>query len=135
MEIIEHKNYFEAKPFYDDGVKVHWNFKLLPSGFEAITLFGHVFDVRKKEDLRDFLSTKSGIEMVNHERIHILQAKSFKLTYFTFYILYIWYWFIGLFKFGVKYNASYYHIPFEVEAYTNERCLEFNESHLKDYII
>ena len=129
FEIEEHKYYFLV-----NSLKIHWNFKLLPNGFEAITLFGHIFDVRKKEELRTFLGTYTGKVMVNHERIHTLQGKSFKLRYFTFYLLYLWYWFIGLFKYGVKNNASYYHIPFEVEAYTNERDFTYPCSEWKKYI-
>jgi hypothetical protein len=128
-EIEEHKHYFLV-----DGLKVHWNFKLLPKGFEAITLFGHIFDVKSKDELRTFLGTYTGVVMVNHERIHTLQGKSFKLGYFTFYLLYLWYWFIGLFKYGVKNNASYYHIPFEAEAYTNEQDFTYPCSEWKKYI-
>lgn len=124
------KKYFEV-----NGIKVHWGFKLLPSGFEAITLFGHVFDVRPREDLELFLYSYQGQVMVNHEFIHMLQAKSFRLKYFSFYIYYLWYWFVGLFKYGAKNNASYYYIPFEREAYANEKDFNYVESHWKDYII
>lgn len=124
------KKYFEV-----NGIKVHWGFKLLPSGFEAITLFGHVFDVRPREDLELFLYSYQGQVMVNHEFIHMLQAKSFRLKYFAFYIYYLWYWFVGLFKYGTKNNASYYHIPFEKEAFANERDFNYVESHWKDYIL
>ena len=128
MIIVEQKHYFLA-----DGVKVHWNFKLLPSGFEAITLFGHVFDVRPKADLLRFLETDRGRIMVNHEKIHMLQAQSFKLRYFTFYVLYLWYWFIGLFKYGVKDNESYFNIPFEREAYANESDFDYSKTYWTDY--
>jgi hypothetical protein len=124
----ESKHYFIV-----DGLKVHWGFKLLPKGFEAITLFGHIFDVREKEDLREFLDTYIGAIMVNHERIHTLQGSSFKLKYFTFYIVYLWYWIINLFKYGVKNNFAYYNIPFEREAYQNETDFEYAETHWKDY--
>lgn len=124
--IEEYKHYFLA-----NEIKVHWNFKLLPSGFEAITLFGHVFDVQSKEDLRAYLETYYGRVMVNHERIHMIQAKSFKLKYFTFYIIYLWYWFIGLFKWG--FNQSYYHIPFESEAYDKEQDFNYLETRWKEY--
>ena len=70
MEIQEFKHYFMM-----NNVKVHWNFKLLPKDFEAITLFGHVFDTHNKEDLRAYLETYWGRVMVNHERIHMMQAK------------------------------------------------------------
>ena len=129
MGIQEFKNYFLV-----NGIKVHWNFKLLPNGFEAITLFGHVFDVRKKDDLFDYLSNYFGGKvLVNHERIHMMQAETFKTKYLGFYIYYIWYWFIGLFKYGVKHNASYYNIPFEREAYMNEENFDYSESKWKEY--
>ena len=86
MIMEEFKHYFLI-----NGIRVHWNFKLLPKGFEAITLFGHVFDYRQKDDLKKYLNTHYGREMINHERIHMLQAESFKLKYFTFYIVYIYY--------------------------------------------
>lgn len=119
--------------FIVDGIKVHWGFKLLPEGFEAITLFGHIFDYRKKEDLERFLKTYTGMIMVNHERIHMLQGESFKLRYFTFYLVYLWYWITNLFKYGVKENAAYYNIPFEREAYKNEWNFNYSETHWKDY--
>lgn len=127
-DIIEKKRYFIV-----DGLKVHWNFKLLPDGFEAITLFGHIYDVQSKEDLRVFLETPYGKIMVNHERIHILQAESFNLKYFSFYILYIWYWLINLCKYGCRNYLAYHNIPFEREAYNNERDMNYSETHWKDY--
>ena len=126
--MIEKKHYFLV-----EGLKVHWNFKLLPAGFEAITLFGHIYDVRSKKDLERYLRTYNGQQMVNHERIHTLQAESFKTKYFAFYVLYLWYWFVGLFKWGCKNNESYYHIPFEREAFANEDNFRYSETHWKDY--
>jgi hypothetical protein len=121
-------NYIEK-----EGIKFHWNFKLLPKDFIAITLFGHVFSNMNKDELLKYISSKRGKKTINHERIHILQAKSFKLKYFTFYILYLWYWFIGLFKYGIKNNISYYKIPFEREAYENEENINYNEINWKKY--
>lgn len=129
MEIQEFKHYYLV-----DGLKIHWRFRLLPKGFEAITLFGHIFDVQKKPNLLMFLHTKQGKIMVNHERIHMLQAETFKTKYFGFYIYYIWYWFIGLFKWGCKDNASYYHIPFEREAFCKENNFNYSKSHWREYI-
>ena len=126
--MTEKKHYFLV-----GGLKVHWDFKLLPTGFNSITLFGHIYNVRSKEDLRSYLKTNSGKQTINHERIHMLQAESFKFKYLTFYILYIWYWFIGLFKHGCKNDESYNHIPFEREAYAHENDFEYNETHWKDY--
>ena len=124
----EHKRYFVCS-----GLKIHWNFKLLPKDFEAITLFGHVYDIQKKDDLRKFLKSYSGKVMVNHERIHTLQAKTFKTRYLGFYVYYLWYWIIGLFKYGIKNYASYYNIPFEREAFKNEKDFSYSASKWKDY--
>lgn len=120
------------KYFLVDGIKVHWNFKLLPGGFEAITLFGHVFDVRPKESLRKYLDTYAGKVMVNHERIHIMQAETFKTKYFGFYIYYIWYWLVGLFKYTNS-KSSYSALPFEREAYRNQHDFSYNKSNWKDF--
>ena len=124
----EYKNYFLV-----DDVKVHWDFKLLPDGFEAITLFGHVYDVQNKEKLREFLENYSGKVMVNHERIHILQAESFKLKYFTFYLIYLFWWIKGLFKYKFVNFDAYKMIPFEREAYSNERDFNYNKVNWKKY--
>lgn len=129
MIMEEFKHYFLI-----NGIRVHWNFKLLPKGFEAITLFGHVFDVRKKEDLRNLLNTAWGKEMVNHERIHMLQAQSFKLKYFTFYIVYIYYWIVRLFQHIKEPYMAYYSIPFEKEAYHNEKDFSYSKSEWRKYI-
>lgn len=44
----------------DNGIKCHWNFKLLPSGFLAITLFGHVFFNKPKSYVERYLNTLDG---------------------------------------------------------------------------
>lgn len=119
MEIQEFKHYFLV-----NGIKIHWNFKLLPKGFEAITLFGHVFDVQSKQNLKKYLETYYGREMVNHERIHMMQAKSFKLGYFSFYIVYLAWWIKGLFYNKFNNFEAYHSIPFEKEAFHYER--DFN---------
>ena len=113
-----------------DGLKVHSSFKLLPKSYLAITLFGHVFFRMNIDKLIDFLSTEAGMETINHEKIHMLQAESFKLKYFTFYILYVWYWFTNLFKQG----DAYMNIPFEKEAYANDENYFYNTTNWKSYI-
>ena len=116
-----------------NGIKFHWNFKLLAPGFRAITLFGHVFTRMSKSELEDYLKTYDAKVTANHERIHMMQADSFKLKYFTFYIKYLYYWVKNLFELGCKNNIAYYNIPFEREAYKNERDFDYKETHWKDY--
>lgn len=115
------------------GLKFHANFFLLPKSFSAITLFGHVFSNKTKEALKKYLNSYYGKKMANHERIHILQSKTFKTRYFGFYCYYLAYWVKNLFKYGFNINA-YRNIPFEKEAYENERNFEYKESHWRDYV-
>ena len=128
MEIQEFKHYFLV-----NGIKIHWNFKLLPKGFEAITLFGHVFDAQSKQNLKKHLETYYGREMVNHERIHMMQAKSFKLGYFSFYIVYLAWWIKGWFYNKFNNFEAYHSIPFEKEAFHYERDFNYNEVNWKKF--
>lgn len=115
------------------GLHYYCNFFLLPKDFLAITLFGCIFFRLTKKEMDDYAETKHFKTTMNHERIHVLQAKSFKTRYLGFYIYYLWFWFIGLFKYGVKNNASYYQIPFEKEAFANERDFNYSQTNWKNY--
>lgn len=114
------------------GIKFHPNFWLLFPGFRAISLFGHVFVKMSESDLKTFMSTFSGQVMGNHEYIHFLQARSFTLSWFTFYIKYLAWWVYNLFAIGFN-KKAYYNIPFEKEAYDNEKDFNYNETHWKQY--
>lgn len=115
------------------GLKFHANFFLLHKKFGAITLFGHVFVRKSLEVLKRWLDTFSGRKMANHERIHMLQAESFKTKYFGFYCYYVGYWIKNLFTIGFNMDA-YYNIPFEREAYLNECDFDYCETHWRDYV-
>ena len=115
------------------GLKHHPNFFLLAPGFRAITLFGHIFYRMNKEQLEKYLETYSAQVTSNHERIHILQAESFKLGYFSFYCRYLAEWVRNLFVYGVKDSKAYYNISFEREAYINEKNFDYNETNWKEY--
>lgn len=54
---------------------------------------------------------KSKPKLINHELIHFQQAK--ECGFFKFYYLYLYFW--------IKTDFSYYDIPFEKEAFLNER--------------
>lgn len=83
-------------------------------GYAAINLFGVIF-VR--------LQVKVNPVLLNHELIHTKQMK--ETWYIGFYLLYLIFWFLLLFKYRFKSNAAYRHIPFEVEAYANERKMNY----------
>jgi len=58
---------------------------------------------------------------INHERIHILQQK--ELLILPFYLLYVFFWIINLFRYRKEENpgqVAYMNIPFEREAYQNQ---------------
>ena len=128
MEIKEFTRYFLA-----NGLKCHWDFWLLPKDFRAITLFGHIFFNISKEELRKYLNKKSAIKTMRHEKIHVVQAQSFKTKYLGFYILYLYYWVKNLFIYGVRDHVAYRNIPFEKEAFDREDT-DVVESRWRDYI-
>ena len=114
------------------GIKFHPNFKLLAKGFSAITLFGHVYTRKTKDELEKWLNSYSGRKTANHERIHILQAESFKTKYFAFYVKYLGYWVKNLFKYGFS-KEAYYNIPFEREAYENALDFDYQKTQWRYY--
>jgi len=59
--------------------------------------------------------------IINHESIHLEQQK--ELWLIPFYVLYISYWIKGKMQ-GMTNQAAYMSIPFEKEAYANEK--DFN---------
>lgn len=128
MKIQEFDHYFLA-----NSLKCHWNFWLLPKSFRAITLFGHIFFNISKDELKEYLNKKSAIKTMRHEKIHVVQAESFKTKYFGFYIYYLYYWIKNLFKYGVKDHVAYHNIPFEREAFDRENT-DVVESRWRDYI-
>lgn len=121
------------KRYIDNGIKCYSDFFLLPKSFIAITLFGRIFFRMKSEKLEDYLKSSAGKTTINHERIHTLQAKTFKTRYLGFYILYLVYWIAGIFKHGISGHKSYYNIPFEKEAYANENDFGYSLSNWKQY--
>lgn len=114
-----------------NGTKVHSGFALLPKRFVAITLFGRIFSNLKGKALSEYIESPQGKRTLNHERIHILQAKSLRMRWLTFYTLYIYYWLWGIFRYGLK--QSYYEIPFEREAYANDGDFSYSESRWRSY--
>ena len=64
-----------------------------------------------------FIKDSGDDELINHERIHLVQQK--ELLLLGFYLLYIVFWTIGLIKFR-NFQKAYMEIPFEKEAYAND---------------
>ena len=116
------------------GLKHHPNFFLLFPGFKSIILFGHIFYRMNKDALEKYLETRSGKVTSNHERIHVLQAKSFKFGYFSFYCRYLYQWVRNLFKYGLNGYTAYNNIAFEREAYKNQTNFDYNETHWRNYL-
>lgn len=53
-----------------------------------------------------------------HEIIHLCQQR--ELLVIGFYLLYVWYWLIGLWK-TKSFQEAYNYIPFEKEAYAHDQ--------------
>lgn len=89
-------------------VKVVFNFKLLPHWYAAITLYPFIC----------FRAPYAPIRVLRHEMIHVEQIR--RDGFFTFYIMYLWYYLVGLVKY-MSHDQAYYRIPYEVEARKGEQ--------------
>ena len=124
-----------ARPSKINKVEIKWN-NLLPfRNYLAITIFGKM-NIRNKNKTRweKYYDDERKNTVLNHEMVHVLQARSTNDNWFEFYILYIWYWFIC---FIVTFNQrlSYKTNPFELEAYAEEKNMKYTESCWRKYIL
>lgn len=117
-------------PIY--GIRCHYGAWWLSRRFEAITWFGHIFFNCTKDELAAKLHSPALLRTERHERIHLLQARSFKTRYLAFYTLYVAWWLRNLVHYRNAMKA-YYNIPFEREAYENEHQEEYPATHWRDY--
>lgn len=81
--------------------------KWLPAN--GMALFPFIL-VKKPDYKHDF-------ELLNHEKIHLVQQ--IELLILPFYVFYLLNYLVNRFKFKNHFDA-YYHIVFEKEAYKNE---------------
>ncbi|MDM1049462.1 hypothetical protein [Sphingobacterium hotanense] len=81
---------------------------------QAITIFPFIF-LRYRIDKADKI-------LINHERIHIIQA--LELLVIPFYI-----WYLSEFLYRYiqhrDFNTAYFHISFEREAYSNQHDMNY----------
>ncbi len=81
---------------------------------QAITIFPFIF--------LKYSTDKKNRILINHERIHILQA--IELLILPFYIFYLLEFVIRLFQYR-NFTRAYLNISFEREAYSNEHNLDY----------
>ncbi|VTP89248.1 hypothetical protein [Sphingobacterium daejeonense] len=81
---------------------------------QAITIFPFIF--------LKYHSDKINKILINHERIHILQA--IELLILPFYILYLTEFIVRLIQYR-NFTRAYLNISFEREAYENENNLDY----------
>ena len=89
----------------------------VPKGYSGITLYPFIF-LKSRDFKRDLI-------LLNHEEIHLRQQLELLIIPF-----FVWYVLEYLFKI-VKYKnhlKAYQNISFEVEAYQNEKDLEYLKS-------
>lgn len=87
--------------------------KKLPFGVVGITLFPFIFI--KKEYKNDPV-------VLNHEAIHYVQQRNYCVIFF--YFLYILDYLINLVRYR-NHHEAYRNICFELEAYTNEKNMNY----------
>lgn len=95
---------------------------LCRKGFSGITLFGRIFT--NEQGIADHLNKRYSV-MKNHEMIHLRQAQNTGNNWFSFYIVYGYYWLKGICLNRKRKNLAYYLNPFEMEAYLNERNFHY----------
>lgn len=119
--------------FKIDGVKIITNCWFAPKGY-FMTFLGTIITRRDYSIIKHYFETYYGKETLNHEKIHIDQEKRVPLWYGTFYLLYVWYYLIALFRY-FDHNLAYYSIPFEIEAYENQSNMNYldNPTNWKKY--
>lgn len=98
-------------------VSAFWTSFFSAGKANAVTIFPFIF-LRKK-------NLKSDTILINHERIHIVQA--LELLILPFYIWYLIEFLIRYIQYS-EFQKAYLNISFEREAYDNER----NMSYLKN---
>ena len=102
-----------------------------PKGINAFTWVNKIIVRGNEQDLIDLLLSPWEVKIINHEYIHIIQGNT--LGWFTFYRLYLKYYFKGLVKF-LNHKKAVHSIPFEMEAYANEDR-EYYTTFWEDYNI
>ncbi len=88
--------------------------KILSGGRKGIALWPFAFIVPELKDDTD---------MVTHEKIHLAQQQ--ELWIIPFYVLYVLFWVKGLVR---REKNAYLSIPFEKEAYANEKDKDYLEN-------
>lgn len=110
------------------------NIKVIPNkiipfpGFLAINLFGTIFVRRSKKWWEANKNSYKMQIMLNHERIHTMQAHKYRTKWFAFYIVYLVQWVKNLFKYRFNFELAYVMIPFEYEAYKHEHDFSYQIS-------
>ena len=115
-----------------NGIRLSCGHRLLPPrGYLGITLFGTVWTREPRPAMQAYLKTPSGQVFLNHERIHLLQARALG-SWAAFYTLYIWYW-LKLFMVTGRSRMAYRTHPFELEAYLHQHDFSYAHSQWKTY--
>ena len=118
-------------PLY--GIRCHYGAWWLGRRFEAITWFGRIYFNCNEQKLKEKLLSPEMVRTERHERIHLMQVKTFRTRYFGFYIYYIYFWLKAILRYRNRMKA-YYATPFEREAYCCENIENYQESKWREYI-
>lgn len=127
------KMLFKDKPSDHDKVELlqmdHFPFK----GYLFMMWCGKiVYRTDKASRVTAHLKTQSGKESINHETIHLYQAKD-KKTWIKYYLKYVQEWLKGN-PITHPSSSAYYTIPYEMEAYANEDNFEYLTTRTKDSV-
>lgn len=74
-------------------------------------------------------TVKKKIEIMTHEAIHYYQAR--ELYVLPFYVMYIYYFIVNLFKYRFDLYTAYITIRFEIEAYLHQNDYKYLKTRRK----
>lgn len=107
------------KPSKINVLKAKKAFFLFP-GFRGLTWKGIVYCKNKSDVQLVNFEDRISSDFESHEMTHVKQAESTHDSWFLYYSLYLWYWFINFPLFITGLYMPYYFNPFELEAMANE---------------
>lgn len=97
-------------------------------GYLSMMWCGHlVYRKSKSERIQKYINDPKYAVTYNHEMIHLCQSQT-EGSWWKYYLKYVWEWICGG-PIMAPASAAYYTIPYEMEAYANEKDLTYTDNY------
>lgn len=124
---------FSSKPSDFEEPELLSMDKFPPSGNKFLMWCGRmVYRSSKKDIIDEYLETTLGKYSITHETIHLRQAQ-LKGSWIRYYWKYLWEWIKGN-PITNPSRSAYYTIPYEMEAFGNDRDESYPKTYTGDYL-